>query len=550
MARSRNDRVNSQARRLLPIVYLLVALLVAFVVLPSALRPPPDPSTDSAALNPNAPPDNNPEQLIQSVHQAAGSGAGAGAPGPGSATTTTLAPLQAVPTTVTTLKPASTQCFGNPARQTPSVYSAPCAPAWSGDNGGATGKNVLPNELHIGLYHNFGAPPDGPVSDQPSPNEDASTRTMRVLMQYVNEHFQTYGRRIKFYGLPSGEGDPNTALAAAEKADTTYKLFAVSSLSTVFSADFNRRGLVAFTNPGDHSFYTQNRPGLFSWQMDLTQMDGMAAEYLCKTLKDRPAKFGGPDVKTSARKYAIVTGATSDPNSFVDAVTHECGVPITDAVQVTDDASSTTAIQRMRADGVTTIFLDAEITTVAEMMAAAKGYTPEWVLMGNFGVDFNNFGELLPKDQSAHLFGLSGWEIPQPPQFSECDRAYKSIDPNNDANADTCQVFWHPLMMMMDAIQTAGPHLTQAAFQDALFRLGHRYGQAQWSIGGGFGPDDYSYMDNLAEIWFDSSAVNPQTGAPGAYRWTHNGQRWKRGEFTGDDSQLFVSGITEPAPGS
>ena len=41
----------------MPIAYLCLAALVAITVLPTTLRPPPDPSNSSAAFSPDAPPD-------------------------------------------------------------------------------------------------------------------------------------------------------------------------------------------------------------------------------------------------------------------------------------------------------------------------------------------------------------------------------------------------------------------------------------------------------------------------------------------------------------
>ena len=98
----------------------------------------------------------------------------------------------------------------------------------------------------------------------------------------------------------------------------------------------------------------------------------------------------------------------------------------------------------------------------------------------------------------------------------------------------------------MNGIQEAGPNLNQTTFDEALMRLGHRYPKEPWAVGGGFGPDDYSYMDNVGIIWFDSNAIDPATNGPGAYRWTHKGTRFKRGELPADDSELFRKGVNTP----
>src|SRR6185436_1344979 len=61
----------------LPAVYLGVACIVAVTIMPSVLRPPPDQQQSSGALNPNAPPDDQPDTILQSLQQAASHTAGA-----------------------------------------------------------------------------------------------------------------------------------------------------------------------------------------------------------------------------------------------------------------------------------------------------------------------------------------------------------------------------------------------------------------------------------------------------------------------------------------
>ncbi len=99
---------------------------------------------------------------------------------------------------------------------------------------------------------------------------------------------------------------------------------------------------------------------------------------------------------------------------------------------------------------------------------------------------------------------------------------------------------------MLDGIQEAGPELTPETFQEGLFKMGHRFPAEPWAIGGGFGPDDYSYMDNVGEVWFNLNAVNPENSAPGAYVWSYEAKRFKRGELPADDGQLFQHGVTTP----
>jgi hypothetical protein len=530
-------------KRFGPVVYLFMSLVVAVAFLPSALRPPPEQTNDSAALNPNAKPDEQADQIVQSTRQARGGGAGATKGGEGIAPTPTTAPPG---------PPAKGRCYGNPPRQTQSVYSAPCAPTYSGSNGGATGHNVFPNEVRLGLWHTVGAPSEGRVPDSPPPNESAADRTFRVLMAYFNQRYQTYGRHIALYGL-KGADTIQDQQAEAIKADTDG-LFGAYYLWQGFCEEFVHRGNVVMCNPLEHDVYTHpgDRPGLFSFMMDRNQAMGYGAEWMCKRIIDRPAKFAGPGSVGKPRKIGMIAEHHAkggiDPKVFADLYKQECGGTLADTVvidaeQAPDQASA--AMVKFAQEGITTVIAETVVYNTIYLMSGADAisYQPEWIEFSANGLDFNAVGRLLPPNQAQHFFGLSAWEVPRPFPQTECYQAYRSIDPANEPDGSACNNFWHPLVMLMNGIQEAGPHLSQKSFDDALMRLGHRYPPEPWAIGGGYGPDDYTYMDNISEIWWDPSAAD--SGGAEAYRWTHQGQRYKRGEFDSDDSELFKKGIVE-----
>src|SRR5213593_1210149 len=136
----------------LPVAYFVAALLLAAALLPSILRQSPPQPSQTAELSPDAPPDTHQQPLIAALERAqsgtAGNGNGndAGTQG-GAGSARPVTPPAARPPGVT---PRSCPFgFGNPPRQTFSLYSGPCAPAWSGDNGGATSKGVSPTEVRV-----------------------------------------------------------------------------------------------------------------------------------------------------------------------------------------------------------------------------------------------------------------------------------------------------------------------------------------------------------------------------------------------------------------
>ena len=102
------------------------------------------------------------------------------------------------------------------------------------------------------------------------------------------------------------------------------------------------------------------------------------------------------------------------------------------------------------------------------------------------------------------------------------------------------------MVMIMNGIQQAGPRLSSKTFETGLFGMGYRYPAEPWAIGGGYGPDDYSYMDNMSEIWWSTEQKAPDNDQPGAFVWTYQAKRFKRGEIPADASELFHNGVTTP----
>ncbi len=534
-------RARGEARQYVGVLYSALALAVAVALLPSILRPPPEQTNDSAALNPGAPPDDQADSLIEAKQQAQGSGAGASEE------------AAAPPTTVKPPK-AFGQCYGSPARVVESVYGAPCAPAWKGDNGGATAKNVFPNEVRLSLWHGLAAPTAGRVNPEPHAGENAVDRTLRVLETYFNAHYQTWGRHVSFYGGAEGGTTPEDQQAEANHELNDWKIFGAWHIDKPFCERISTVGPV-ICNPYEHSYFVKHRPNFYSFMMDIDQSNGFDAEFACKKLINRPAEWAGVGVdKNKPRKFGIAAestvSVTQSPDSFNRSFNHECG-GYADPYTVDSNRPETisVAMQQMYAHGVTTIMLDVLGGTAAIMMAAADalGWQPEWMIMGNYGLDLNAFARLYPKTQAQHVFGINTWELPHAFEQWECAIAYKSIDPSNTADQDTCEYYWHPIVVLMNMIQEAGPKLTPQTVADGMNRLGQRFpSDPKWAIGGGFGPDDFSYMDDVGVVWYSTTRIDPERGGPGAYVWVQGGRRFKRGEIPADNSEMFKSGVTGP----
>ena len=543
----------STARRkpasfLTPLGYFGTALVLLVMLLPSALRPPQNEASTTAQFSPDAPPDDA-DSIVASLQRASSGTAGSGAEGDAGAGE--AAAPDAPP-------PPSSACpfgFGDPPRQTESPYAPPCAPAFSGDNGGVTGHNVFPNEVRVGFWHGAVVMPDherGLVPTEPTPGETDVRRTMRVLQAYFNTHYQLWGRTLRLDAVKDSATEAEQRASAVEQNENGN--FAVTHLFTPFCEEATRLQMVCMNiNPNMKRTTASHSPYWWTYLAAWDDNDAITADYLCSKLVGKPAEFAGGLEAGKPRKIGLIT-ETKANNEFHGvagirkAMKQRCGYDPPVAVEVSIDepqGNLSTAITRMRQEGVTTILFHVEFNTSIALMSNADSaaYFPEWVHVASFGADLNDFARYFPPTQSQRLFGLSTWEIPRPFSQYDCYRAYKSIDPAGEPDFGVCEYYWAVLELVVAGIQMAGPELNGESFERGLFALGHRRPREPWAIGGGYGPGDHSYIENYAEQWWDPTATDPINGEQGAYRFTQGGRRFGLGEFD-DVIRVFREGDT------
>ena len=534
-----------RASGVLPAAYLAVAAVAAVAVMPSVLRPPPEQQQSSAALNPNAPPEDEAETILQSLQQAASRTAGAtGMQAQASAPVTT---------TTTILVPGRGRCFGNPPRQTESAYSPPCRAAFTGDNGGSTTPGVTGTEVTVAFWHALGMPARrGRIEDSPPPDEDAAYRTARVLQRYFNERYELYGRRLQLFAVQDDPTDEASARASAVRVATEANAFAAVSLETPFCEEIARRGRICFDGNGEQQpFYRDHAPHTWSYQMDTDTVDRMTAEYICKKLVNRNADFAGGLEQGKPRRIAVIqdSWAGNDFRSYrsiTEPAKAMCGFE-TDLqfdYNGADAQQMSSMMAQIRSSGATTIVGSTGLADGAVLMSAAEGagYYPEWVLLNSYGLDFNDSARLLPPNQLAHYFGMSGWELPRPAADTDCYRAYKSIDPSGTPDENFCRLLYIQIEHVVNGIQEAGPNLTPESFRDGMYAMPLQERRGPWAIGGGYGPGDHAFVDDLDEIWWSPSCIDPDGGEPGCFMHTANGRRWKPGEMD-DVIRVFSDGV-------
>lgn len=548
-------RRSSRTERALPFVYGAIALVLGMLILPSVLRPPQDQPQTSSAFSPDAPPDKNQSSLFSSF-QAAGSGTAAGVT-PQESTTTTA---PASTTTTPPPKVVASDCpygFGSPTRQIESVYSPPCAPAFTGGNGGATAPGVTADAINVcflaeltGTVTN-----DGEMPQQHDPSESANMRTYKVLRDYFNTRYQLYGRQLHFFyptNDSSQSGDAQARARADKAADVDHCFAAVQETNPAASDELAKRGIFHFTQAQTpEKWFADHDPYLWSFTPSGSQDIRLGAEYACKKLAHKaPAFTSDPTLKNAKeRKFGAIVynlPAYDNPGPQIKALMGQCGVDI-DPI-ITYDLSGSqegtsglaSAIAAMKASNVTTIFYLGDLISAVPFTqnAKASNYFPEWFIPGFGGVDTGHIARDYDQDEWQQAFGFSLYEIPKPDEETECYKAYHEIDPNNDPDSGMCTYMWGDMVQLFGAMQLAGPHLTPDSMKQALLAEKHLPPDPPWHMAGGYDPNDHTYPDWAAEIWWDRNAMGSD-GQKGTYRFVRGGKRYTYGQWPQEDPAVF-----------
>lgn len=530
----------NRVERWLPLGYFVVAAVLVLAVLPSVLRVQPPDTNSSAALSPDAPPEDDQQQSIVAATGRASS-ATAGAIGDESSVDATAAlPLPA---------PAAVgRCFGKPPRQTDSPYAPPCTGAFTGDNGGDTWRGVTATEVRIGVAlrdvrNNVGQ--QGEIQDPPRDGENSQERTYRVFAQYFNERFQLYGRRIRLF-VRNNTDSENVQMTNAVAMDEEHKVFATVGTGADFITEVMRRGIVnfgSFQNPLD--FYRRHSPLAYSFQMDGTRLMRLTGEAVCKQLAGRPVQWAGESdaARNGGPRIFGAIVLEKAPNREGDAdrlraiLRDECGVELKAVLSYQEtsgaDQNFAAGIARLQAEGVTTVLCQCDSLGPITMtrLATAQAWFPEWFVVGSLLTDRNDSARLYDTRQWNRAFGISPLEEPRPYVEQDWYQAYKSVDPGGEPNADIGQNAFRDLLHVVGGIQRAGPLLTPDTFRQGIESWPGRAADPVWTVGGSYGPDDHTYADVVAFVWWDPAAPDPATGQPGAYRYPLGGRRFATGEL-------------------
>ncbi len=479
-----------------------------------------------------------------------GGGARPGAGGTGAATDPGADGTGAAPAVGwggSTAAPAGTHPCPDRALQVPNdPYSPPCV-AFSGSNGGATTRGVTGTEIHFSMRRtqdaSFNDALAGIVGAGIVDSPEDVERTAQVLVQYFNEHFQLYGRKIvlDYYdGQGSlgnelvGNGRDKAEVDATKVAQEIKPFGDLTTLSEPYGDALSRRHVMNFGTPVlSREWYTARRPYAWSVLPDCSTLTEEATEFILKRLSGPTADFAGGALKGAPRKITVIAPENSWYQECVRAATailRAAGTdwdvaPISyriDLVTMSNQAAN--LVPRLKSQGVTTILCgcDPIFPIFISGTANRERYYPEFV--SGYEQDF--IGQLWDPTFQRQSFGISplGPNNSQAAQDTYGYAAFKSI--SKDEPANSVDALYYQLYLVAIGIQGAGPNLTPETFEQGMFAYPEHLGPAGlW----GFGPKDYTPMDDYHEFYWDPGGVSTYNGKPGTWKDPHPGQRYRHG---------------------
>jgi len=434
-------------------------------------------------------------------------------------------------------------------------YSPPCL-SFSGSNGGGTTRGVDDKTIRVA----YRVTPDTDyasviqqmaASDIKPDTPESVQRTLRVLTQYINEHFQLYGRKIELVpydgkGTVIGEifgGGQDAATADAVKVDAELNVFAdISAITEPYANALARRKIVSMSAPYvSDEWFQERRPYGWSLPPSCTLVSKAATEYANKKLFGRDARWAGGDLQGQPRKVAVISPDNPEYQRCADSGIAEVQAAGNDVLRLTytlDIGSlsnqAASLVAKLKDEGITSVgcACDPLLPIFLTGKAQEQGYSPEWLVMGTALTDSDFAGQLYEQNQWKRAFGASGLGDQLPLTANAGYKAYKSIA--SDEPAISTELLYYQLYLLGIGLQMAGPNLTPESFESGMLAYPERTGEAgTWK----FLPGKYTPQIDAREIYWDPEKVSTFDFKKGAY--VPVGKRVRLGEIPPGDPQVF-----------
>lgn len=473
------------------------------------------------------------------------------------------------------------------------AWALPCVTPWpaGANNGGATAQGVTAGSIKVVAYYTPSDPATqsasraiGVADDQPS-----MERTMEGWAKLWNRHAELYGRKIELVHV-IGKGTSEEAQRAdAIEVLNKHRPFAVMTPQNCmeFTNQMALRKVVSIcSGPETLRRITANHPYLWQTGTGSTVLYeehlSLSAEFLCKRIKGRPAKWAGdPLMRTQQRKFGWLYLQTPEVESAKRLFTDRlggCGVQAVAVGLSTDQAQATEqlrgAIAKFKGEGANVVILDSGFVNagLATKEATNQSYRPEWFATGYNFTDATIFiRAVYDLTQAAALYAFRETVLEPPQDRRDGVALYRWENGENPPaklfGDKTMLPVWHAFA---NGVSLAGPQLTAETFRDGLFRMapiGGSYQGAVTSAGRSFGRRgvwpwegsvaDTTAVDDTVFTWWSNSATGQDEAGnqgPGMMMFTEGGRRFRAGSIPDGEPDFFnaaaaVAEIADLPPG-
>jgi len=516
----------------------------------------------------------------------AGGGGGTGPAGPNGAATAAAADLS--------------HCDKNGRQIGPPgyVYMPPCAPVWhGGDNGGTTMTGV--DATHIN-YVFYASQSNAQVNAILATQGLASTaqqgcEALRAFNTEVNKRWEHYGRTfVSLDGPSANKGsaqdtgschtpffqgqcqltppDPPCNRAEAKVIVAMHPAIVLAPIADTALYDELAKDhiIVIGGGEGPESYYDQANGYLYGLLMDGTRQALYTAEYWCKKLNNKPAKFAGPDVTTArgwgnpptavpVRKVAVSFPENNGDEVFKLSVDYfkslvtgkMCNTPggVLELPYASDintaQQQSQNAVQQMIQNHITTgiCWCDPIAPVFGTAAEHSQGYFPEQLIIGVGLIDYDQLGRLYDPQEWAHAFGVS--DLALSPPFAKSDAPQWFVDAGDSGQATVPDNAISPFFSLMGSgFQLAGPKPTPQKIHDGLTSAPLEGGWAlthdpHMILVGFKAPSPYTAAEDTREVYWSQTRPSEVDGKPGSYCPVNGGQRYNLGEWGTGDPDAF-----------
>jgi hypothetical protein len=466
-------------------------------------------------------------------------------------------------------------------RQIPeTVYSAPCLPEFTGDNGGATYRGVTEDTIKL-VFRDFPESANSQATDEELRSRGLATteETDAIrdeFIEYLSEHYELYGRKIEIEEYVSQFSNNTSELLGGNREEAcqdatqiveevgAFGVIGQGGQSGVFAECAAERDLMVFNGGAYYSeqWYDEQHPYVWANTMDCERVSAHVGEYIGKRLLDKPAKFAGdPELAEETRKFGTYVPENEQYAKCVDVteniVRDEYGGSGSQVIvryqldisRFTEQAQR--AVVQFKAEGVTTVVLACDPISAAALTTAAseQDYHPEWLIIGTAFTDLNSFARGFDQEQAGgHLFGLSQLGEDGAIFGSEGEIAplYQKITGEEIPKGSHGEFYY--LVNALNLLQAAGPDLTPENVARGAWSLppvGDEdsaagvwwYGESVDGEGG-----DHTAVEDAKEVFWDADAppeeTEPDQDVRGDYLPTYDGRRFNLDDWPEEEPEL------------